>query len=704
MKKKLTLLLLFLALPLVGCEKDDSSTTSKSSTATPSVSTPSTSESEMPSDSEAPSATPSDSETLSETPSESSSSSSSEQPTHYTIMFYSDSYLFTTVDVAVGSALVLPPQPEKTGYTFSGWFYDMDTKTAYDENAPITASFSLYAKWLADTPTGQAFHIIGDPQNSALSTIHWLTIEQYHEDSLLVYSAINLHYQTILELGYGAEFKIKEPGKAWNDYDNNVMYGDEFGYLALDKKSSLDKLETGENGNIIVLVPGFYTITLTLGAEQPLLIYYNAAATSPGVTPVPPQTYRVRFYKDSTITPYFSTDVIEGENVNMPEPPTFAGLTFAGWYTEREYINLFDGSAPINAATNVYAKWVDSEGNVTYPGATQKALHLIGNFGNEESADWWDVSGNNEYYHLTYDETRGVYKNKRNILLGHDQEFKIKEIGKEWEDTESYIFDFDDIDASFAYSYLERGNLNNIRVKLAGNYEIVVDLNTEKIKITWVTNYDGNNTDEQTIIMSHYGIVGTHNGWGEDGSDTFMHFDKATGVHFRRAIFFEAGAQWKIRANSTWGEPHENPGARPGNVLEGMENAPEGSPDNIVVTESGYYTVVFDGENFTVAKTGFALRGNVVASGWEHDSIPFTLVEEINTNTYLYELTLALTPGEYRFKLAEVGEYSGLDYSPRHSESINYIISETYNYKLTLKIIYDDFNDTFTHTFTIKNV
>ena len=52
------------------------------------------------------------------------------------------------INVASGEKLVLPTEPTKEGYKFSGWFTDTDCTAAYDVNAAVENDFTLYAKWI----------------------------------------------------------------------------------------------------------------------------------------------------------------------------------------------------------------------------------------------------------------------------------------------------------------------------------------------------------------------------------------------------------------------------------------------------------------------------------------------------------------------------------------------------------------------------
>ena len=49
--------------------------------------------------------------------------------------------------VKKGTVLQLPEVPTKDGYTFIGWFKDINGTKPFDFNSKITGSVSIYAKW-----------------------------------------------------------------------------------------------------------------------------------------------------------------------------------------------------------------------------------------------------------------------------------------------------------------------------------------------------------------------------------------------------------------------------------------------------------------------------------------------------------------------------------------------------------------------------
>ena len=49
--------------------------------------------------------------------------------------------------VAENKTVTKPKDPEKEGFTFTGWFADSECKTAYDFTRPVTTDITVYAGW-----------------------------------------------------------------------------------------------------------------------------------------------------------------------------------------------------------------------------------------------------------------------------------------------------------------------------------------------------------------------------------------------------------------------------------------------------------------------------------------------------------------------------------------------------------------------------
>ncbi|MBQ7120468.1 MAG: S-layer homology domain-containing protein [Oscillospiraceae bacterium] len=52
-----------------------------------------------------------------------------------------------SVSVSLGGKVTIPDAPTKDGYTFDGWYTDEELTTAYDFDATVSKSLTLYAKW-----------------------------------------------------------------------------------------------------------------------------------------------------------------------------------------------------------------------------------------------------------------------------------------------------------------------------------------------------------------------------------------------------------------------------------------------------------------------------------------------------------------------------------------------------------------------------
>lgn len=79
-------------------------------------------------------------------------------PQEYEISFWNEGSLYHTLTTAGNEVLTLPAEPERTGYTFTGWFFDETAQTQpFDahtyETVPLTQDEDVYAGWSLKTYT-----------------------------------------------------------------------------------------------------------------------------------------------------------------------------------------------------------------------------------------------------------------------------------------------------------------------------------------------------------------------------------------------------------------------------------------------------------------------------------------------------------------------------------------------------------------------
>ena len=81
--------------------------------------------------------------------------------TYYTVTFESNGgSAVSSQSIASGNKVTKPADPTKDGFTFLGWFSDKDCKEAYDFNAKVSKSMTLYAGWRENTVQENVFGLL----------------------------------------------------------------------------------------------------------------------------------------------------------------------------------------------------------------------------------------------------------------------------------------------------------------------------------------------------------------------------------------------------------------------------------------------------------------------------------------------------------------------------------------------------------------
>ena len=72
------------------------------------------------------------------------------------VVFARDPRKCTKEFVDFFSFVTLPEMPARAGYTFAGWYSDIDLTMPWLETTPVTADMTLYAAWTgAETASAQ---------------------------------------------------------------------------------------------------------------------------------------------------------------------------------------------------------------------------------------------------------------------------------------------------------------------------------------------------------------------------------------------------------------------------------------------------------------------------------------------------------------------------------------------------------------------
>lgn len=197
----------------------------------------------------------------------------------------------------------------KDGLKFEGWYLDAELTEAYD-NAPLTGSITLYAKYYAEV----TFQIYENDNYAAVIGTKTVNVDEF--DTVELPTA-------------------KDLGVALGDTDEFLGWYtvDEFG-----------KVQAGQTAVTVENVTA--TAEVTYCAK--VLRHYTVTFNTNGGTDVDAQ------------------DVAYKGLATVPEEPTKIGHVFAGWYADETLATEFDFTTPITADTTVYAKWNKAIVTITF--------------------------------------------------------------------------------------------------------------------------------------------------------------------------------------------------------------------------------------------------------------------------------------------------------------------------------------------------
>ena len=141
------------------------------------------------------------------------------------------------VRIVEGGQVAIPTAPTKTGFTFAGWYKDEDCTQVYDFETPVTAEFTLYAKWnvltynvtfdtcgYGELPSQQIYYggKINEPSmwRSGYEIEGWYLDSEYHEKfdfDTRIESNLKLYVKWVIDITYDCEFELRH-GSNSDDY------------------------------------------------------------------------------------------------------------------------------------------------------------------------------------------------------------------------------------------------------------------------------------------------------------------------------------------------------------------------------------------------------------------------------------------------------------------------------------------------------
>ncbi len=235
-------------------------------------------------------------------------SASSDTPVvTYTVTFkYNDNKTSDTTEQVEANGVLGDklPTPEREGYTFVGWFTDIDGNTKWDKTTHVQGNTTLYARWQQNvTEKVTVTYMLNDGESS----------EPYFTKEINKDTAIDSH-----------------PAAPVRDGFTFVGW--------------FTEAENGSEWDIEALV------------EEDLTLY--AHWTEGGGAQTTQFTVTLK-YCDGT-TSDGSVVVNEGEALGdkLPSAPVWAEHTFLGWYTaESEGGDKWESATPVTANLTLFARW-----------------------------------------------------------------------------------------------------------------------------------------------------------------------------------------------------------------------------------------------------------------------------------------------------------------------------------------------------------
>ncbi len=127
---------------------------------------------------------------------------------NHTVVLVVDSISNKELTIDDGETLIINFTPQKSNYTFNGWYTDSNCTVAYDFSRPVTTSFKLYAGFVLTTKTIKC----QDIKLKALSGA-------YDNDETFALSLVGFDYDYLEKNNMGLRFNITYTVKYKKDYD-----------------------------------------------------------------------------------------------------------------------------------------------------------------------------------------------------------------------------------------------------------------------------------------------------------------------------------------------------------------------------------------------------------------------------------------------------------------------------------------------------
>ncbi|MBO4425592.1 MAG: InlB B-repeat-containing protein [Clostridiales bacterium] len=266
--------------------------------------------------------------------------------------------------------MVSPPvSPSEYGYTFTGWYADIDLTEPYDFDLPVTSDITLYAGWDLNSYT-VTFNANG--QGTAPDA----------QDIYYGYSATEPEAPSATGYTFGGWYT---DSGCVNLYDFSSAVTTD---ITLFAKWTLNTYNVTFNANGHGSAPAAQTIShgskVNKPADPSVTGYtfggwYTDSACKNSYNFDSAVTSDVTLYAKWTINTYTVTfnanghgsapaaqTIDYGSKATKPTNPSVTGYTFGGWYTNSACTTSYDFNSAVTSDITLYAKWTINTYTVTF--------------------------------------------------------------------------------------------------------------------------------------------------------------------------------------------------------------------------------------------------------------------------------------------------------------------------------------------------
>ena len=283
-------------------------------------------------------------------------------PEEFTILFFVDGELYSSLLTAGNELLSLPEAPNKDNYEFKGWYFDDGTfenrlyPNTY-ENLPLEADVSVYAYYtfIEDIPEEYQVSFVSNG-GTPVEPIVTSKIEDEPKTSRKGYTFLGWYFDESFSSKASFPLEITEDITLYAKWEKNaydVHFELDGGNGVSDLKTDRIETEPIPTKEGYTFLGWYFDGGFANKASFPLEVTGDITLYAKWEK----DAYDVHFELDGgTGVSDLKTDRIEAEPI-----PTKEGYTFLGWYFDGGFANKASFPLEVTGNITLYAKWEENE-------------------------------------------------------------------------------------------------------------------------------------------------------------------------------------------------------------------------------------------------------------------------------------------------------------------------------------------------------